>query len=71
MANSVYTAGFPLGAALSNFSLPMIGTGMGWRGIFGFAGLSGVAMAIVLAIFLHRPKRSRFEMKPALALPSR
>ena len=60
LANSVFTAALPIGAVLCNFSVPLIGTGMGWRGVYALSGACGIVVAICTAIFLVKPKRARF-----------
>jgi predicted MFS family arabinose efflux permease len=63
MANSIFSAGIPIGAAISNLSVIFVGA-MGWRGTYCLVGVYGLLVAASIFIALKEPERSRFDVKP-------
>ena len=64
VANSFYSLGIYVGAALSNITVIII-EAVGWREAYGIVAIFGITVGVALLVFVKEPERGRFEIKKA------
>jgi len=65
LANSVYSFGIYIGAALSNITILIIES-VGWRATYFGVGCFGIFVGLLGLIVIKDPERGRFEAKPVI-----
>ncbi|WP_103654403.1 spinster family MFS transporter [Agarilytica rhodophyticola] len=60
-ALAIYSLGIPIGVMFAFFVAGQLVSAIGWRGTFLALGLPGVALAIVVLIFIKEPERGAME----------